>query len=388
MTFNDPHPDLRPRYLGYITSQEDLLHLKRTAPNYSYRPGNEPRNIDPPTKEARNAYISLLEEGADWSKGKSRKSKALKEHTAFQVQQNWKQDLKHAERFFGLRPPHLDGNSLPASRLSGGRANASQENVDPNEDWAASQARGVAREANAHPPPIDPSQPPPYPVDDAPVLISIDVESYERDPRKITEVGISTLDTLDLVGVAPNAFGSAWREKIRSRHFRIIENSHLENSEFVRGAAADFRFGKSEFIRLHEAPEIVATCFRTPFSAPEGHVSHESNGEDAAKEKRKIVLVGHDFANDIRYMRNLGYDVKNLSNLSRQSPILDTQALYRSITGDKDPSKLSKILEDVDIAPFGLHNAGNDARYTMEALLGIVVKRASERIVKPASTGF
>lgn len=150
------------------------------------------------------------------------------------------------------------------------------------------------------------------------------------------------------------------------------------NGDFVAGNAADFRFGESEFIHLADAPTVLATCFRFPFSAPEDHAQRVLEGTNE-EDKRAIVLVGHDFSNDIRYMRNLGYDVTNLSSLSKHAPILDTQGMYRVMKGDKDPAKLAKLLEEIDVMPWGLHNAGNDARYTMEALIGIVVDKAVNR---------
>lgn len=150
------------------------------------------------------------------------------------------------------------------------------------------------------------------------------------------------------------------------------------NGDFVAGNAGDFRFGESEFIHLDDAPTVLATCFRFPFSASESQKQRLPK-DATAEDKRTIVLVGHDFNNDIRYMRNLGYDVTNLSNLSKHAPILDTQGMYRVMKGDKDPAKLAKLLDELDIIPWGLHNAGNDARYTMEALIGIVVDKASQR---------
>lgn len=255
------------------------------------------------------------------------------------------------------------------------------EQADANEPWSVSVARDARREAAAHPPSIDPSQLPLYPFASNVVLIAVDVESYERDSKKITEIGVSTLDTLDLVGIAPELYGSGWRDKIRSRHFRIKEHAHLMNGDFVAGNAGDFRFGESEFIDLDEAPMVLATCFRFPFSATKDDQQRIPEGT-SAEDKRTIVLVGHDFGNDIQYMRNLGYDVTNLSNLSKHAPILDTQGMYRVMKGDKDPAKLAKLLEEIDVIPWGLHNAGNDARYTMEASIGIVVDKASQRTGK------
>lgn len=254
--------------------------------------------------------------------------------------------------------------------------------VDPSTlsdmSWDEYKAMEAKKKSLRDPPGINIKYPAPYEFESNVIFISIDIECYERDKRKVTEIGVSTLDTMDLVDLSPGPHGENWFQKIRSRHFRIKEYTHLENRDFVHGCAGDFRFGKSEFISLADAPKVLATCFRPPYSATDSEVDH------LREEKRTIVLVGHDFANDLRYMQRLGYDVTNLSNLHQRHPIADTQGLYRALWQQWDAVKLGAILEEAEIAPFGLHNAGNDAAYTMQALLAIVIKSAGERGSKAA----
>ena len=97
-------------------------------------------------------------------------------------------------------------------------------------------------------PAIDPSMPVPFTFDHDVVFVCVDVESYERAHHKITEVGVATLDTRELIGVPPGENGAAWRNKIRARHFRINEYKHLRNTEFVTGYPDGFDFGESTFI--------------------------------------------------------------------------------------------------------------------------------------------
>lgn len=77
------------------------------------------------------------------------------------------------------------------------------------------------------------------------VFICVDVEAYERDNNKITEIGISTLDTRDLAHIAPGVKGKNWQNAIRARHFRISDYKHLVNKEFVDGCPDRFetKFG-------------------------------------------------------------------------------------------------------------------------------------------------
>ena len=192
----------------------------------------------------------------------------------------------------------------------------------------------------------------PYPFDENIVFICVDVESFERNHNQITEIGISTLDTNDLVGLAPGKGGTAWLPKIRARHFRIQEYVHLENKDFIQGCADRFEkvFGKSEFISIKAAPQVVASCFRPPFSSLlDENVTLTDNAE-----KRKIILVGHDTKTDINYLRQLGYDIGNLSNLVE---ILDTSELYRAMKRDSQSCGLGSLLVDLGLTGWNLHNA-------------------------------
>ena len=100
-----------------------------------------------------------------------------------------------------------------------------------------------------------------------------------------------------------------------------------------------------------------------------------------------MVLTGHDVVQDIRYLRKIGYDVENLSTLD--SVRVDTQNLYRAIQRKKlqnsNPTQianavgLSTILEEYDIPPFGLHNAGNDATYTLQAMIAMVIGECTSK---------
>jgi DNA polymerase III alpha subunit (gram-positive type) len=115
---------------------------------------------------------------------------------------------------------------------------------------------------------------------------------------------------------------------------------------------------------LADAPTVVASCFKYPFSK----VSESSQGDYP---KRNIILVGHDTKQDVSYLRKLGYDVYNLSNLMEE---VDTATLWRYLTRDTNPRSLGVILAELGIIGWNLHNAGNDAAYTLQAMIGIAVK--------------
>jgi hypothetical protein len=227
---------------------------------------------------------------------------------------------------------------------------------------------------------IDPSLPAPFAFDSSVVFVCVDVESYERAHNKITEVGVATLDTRDLAGVAPGLDGANWRSKIRARHFRITDHRHLVNSEFVSGCPDRFDFGQSTFVKLAEAPARIAECFESPFAAQPDHDGDEDLPNTAnitdSGEQRKLILLGHDTLSDTKYLQQLGFDPLTLPNLIETQ---DTATMYRVWRREQQPTKLGNILYDFDIPGFNLHNAGNDAVYTVQAMLGVCVREATIR---------
>lgn len=199
------------------------------------------------------------------------------------------------------------------------------------------------------------------------IYIAVDVESYERNHNIITEIGFATLDTRDLKGIPPGEAGKDWHKFIRARHFRINEYKHYINSEFVRGCPDQFEFGESEFVDLKDVSRVVASCFKYPYSA-------KSAGDDGG-EKRNIVFLGHDTKQDVAYLRKLGYDPDNLANLKYQ----DTAAMWRAITGEQSTRGLAHVMYALELESWNTHNAGNDAVYTVHAMIGMCIKNLQKK---------
>jgi DNA polymerase III alpha subunit (gram-positive type) len=91
---------------------------------------------------------------------------------------------------------------------------------------------------------------------------------------------------------------------------------------------------------------------------------------------RNIVLVGHDVAADIKYLRELGYNPYELCNLQE---LVDTSFMYRAFRRESQPRNLGSILVDLGIAGWDLHNAGNDAMYTLQAMVSIALRAKLEK---------
>jgi hypothetical protein len=68
--------------------------------------------------------------------------------------------------------------------------------------------------------------------------------------------------------------------------------------------------------------------------------------------------------------------VYNLSNLQE---FVDTSNMWQALKRDANPRNLGSVLAELDIVGWNLHNAGNDAVYTLQAMIGISVKQLYER---------
>lgn len=345
----------RPRYLGRLTDYTGLLELEKLMPEPGTESG-EPQALDERTFPA---FRRKMEAAILAGKNRQKNAKSKKRQDRVVQKRGWCAQLKRAQCYLGIRPR--------------GTVRKEDYHNDPNHTYEQSQAAQAAYEkaAGLKLPTLIPTLPAPYPFENQVVFVCVDVESYEKDHKKVTEIGISTLDTLDLMNTPPGEGGLDWMKKICARHFRIAEYAHLNNTEFITGCADRFeeKFGQSEWISIKEAPQVVASCFRHPFSAPGQYPPYPADARavgrygsgsqylppvDDKAPKRNIILVGHEISADIQYLRSIGYDVSNLSNVLEA---LDTVDLYRAMKHGQNPSSLGSVLLDLGLMGWNLHNA-------------------------------
>ncbi|KAF1844507.1 uncharacterized protein K460DRAFT_404802 [Cucurbitaria berberidis CBS 394.84] len=337
------HPRCLPRYLGRSHSREDYDNMVENTPNDMFRAAGEPSH--PPLEgHTLEDFKQQMEELADIQKAKNKATRAKRQLDRHGKQRSMADQFKRTQRYLGLRPGMMDVTAQPPSLGA-----------------------------------VDPMSPAPFIFDQSVVFVCVDAESYERAHHKITEIGVATLDTRELIGVAPGIDGANWRNLIRARHFRVNEYRHLVNTDFVTGCPDNFDFGQSTLVNLEDAALHVAACFHPPFGA------HHSNGvSDIAtlmsntdvNEKRNIIFLGHDTLGDVKYLQQLGYDPMMVENILEA---LDTSVMYRVWRREQQPTSLGKILLAFDIPGFHLHNAGNDAAFTVQAMLAICVREAAIR---------
>lgn len=339
----------RPQYLGRLDLHHSLDEMEAKIPP-------QKKNRDATFRAEDRSFAAFkrkMEDAIEATKHRNKNQRDKKKKQRIGTKQIWCAQMKRTQCYLGIRP----------------RADPSMPDPVQDPDIPVRELEREIKRYNLAQcrdlPDLDVSEAAPFPFQSNVVFICVDVEAYEKPPRPITEIGISTLDTNDLVDLAPGERGTNWMKKIRSRHFRISETGHLHNKEHVQGCADRFEpdFGVSEWISIKEAPQVIASCFRPPLSRPSENTSVDSHGDESESEepKRQLVLVGHDVQNDVEYLRKIGYDVANLSNLIEA---VDTADLYRAWKHEQNPSNLGAILLALELIGWNLHNAVSPTPYT------------------------
>ncbi|KAI7302329.1 hypothetical protein KC326_g8999, partial [Hortaea werneckii] len=216
-----------------------------------------------------------------------------------------------------------------------------------------------------------------------PILVCIDCEAFEHNQSKITEIGVAVLDTLETSHLNSSSPLPAWFEKIKYAHYRPVEYARLRNKTFIQGCPEQFNFGPSTWVKLADMRRILCNIFADPtqleraadFSNPTTNTT-SSPDQPQTDEPRNIIFVAHGAGNDTTYLRHLSFDLHNPQQDTAGPPTtiaqtLDTQKLSGSTK--KHPLSLHRLCLCIHLQPQNLHNAGNDAGYTLQALLALAV---------------
>ncbi|CAK7218664.1 hypothetical protein SBRCBS47491_003584 [Sporothrix bragantina] len=207
----------------------------------------------------------------------------------------------------------------------------------------------------------DDLRPPPFIQEKDVVFVAMDIESYEFNHGAITEIGFGMLDSRDLAGLPPGPNCQNWLARIRGRHLRIREHANMVNRRHVHGCEGNFNFGQSEFVALRDILRVVTSILQPRLP----------NGE-----KRHVVLIGHDIKSDISLVKNIGFHVTDDMFLE----IVDTQDFHQHLRMSAQQAGLKFVLTDLEIEHYFLHNGGNDAVYTLQAMVRLVVKKRQDSL--------
>lgn len=263
---------------------------------------------------------------------------AVRKAQRFSKQREWRQQLKRVQQYLGLPDTKDSAKEESVDRVFSELIDLSLEPEGAKDD--------SSQPSHTH---SDDPLPPDH-LKSSVVFISIDVEAYEFVQKFITEIGISVLDTANIRSSLPGSNGNNWAAKIGPSHLRIREHGKRINRVHVLGCPDNFNFGQSHWIYEREIVPELESLF--------GHFC--SN--------RRVVLVGHDIAGDIKYLKGLGLDVTPMV-----VDCIDTSDLWKAAHRDGRQSALSTVLLQQGIPAKYLHNAGNDAYYTLHAMIAIAL---------------
>ena len=286
------------------------------------------------------AFRKEMELKDDMKHRKAEEHSAIKKLQRFASQNEWRHQVKRTQGYLGL---HTLRNliSEPTAAVCSDIQNLS--------------ISGPATEKGSGPAGIDGLEPQRTNPESWVLFVSVDVEAFEFNQRLITEIGISTLATKDIMGIQPGVRGSNWADKIRSHHFRVREHGHLVNKNHVQGCPGKFDFGESGWISIKDVSTVLEEYCHPARLSRSG-------------ETYKVVLVGHDVSADIRYFNKIGLEFEEMF-----SDRIDTSNLYKASNRDDRQHSLSALLLRYGIAAQNLHNAGNDARYTLCVMVAIAL---------------
>lgn len=207
----------RPRYIAKCEDPASAPSVKIAIPGRGWRPQNEPLNHVKPSEDAMSDFRAQMETLALTDLQRSERDK-VKRETQRHIQQKAKaHEIIRTQRYLGLRKKNVDVGY-------GGQAGQALSSLDSSSELDLEVAA-------------------PYPQEGHVIFICIDIEAYEFPPNPITEVGVATLDTVDIAGLAPGANGHNWFRKIRARHFLVEEFHYLENKVHCIGNRDGFVFG-------------------------------------------------------------------------------------------------------------------------------------------------
>ncbi|GAA5865583.1 hypothetical protein JCM3774_002058 [Rhodotorula dairenensis] len=187
-------------------------------------------------------------------------------------------------------------------------------------------------------------------------FLALDVEAWEFDHDLLLEFGWSIVEY-----VKDEVTGKV-SERRETQHVVVKENARRRNRKFAPDARDHFDFGRS-------------------ITLPQQSIFHLLSGLfSALSANQPLFLVFHDPRMDLSALRRLGFDttrefqndLRKLSTFHTTSGgehgvwVVDTQALFSGWLKRKSQIGLERACKEIELATKRLHNAGNDARYTLD----------------------
>ncbi|CAO3629504.1 unnamed protein product [Cunninghamella echinulata] len=191
------------------------------------------------------------------------------------------------------------------------------------------------------------------------VFVSIDIEAYELDHSILLEIGWTLYDSR--------------YDRLQDQHYMMDPYKHLTNGRYVENQKLQFQFGDSIWCSLNQAFQELYKDLAW-----------------ATKRDGGFILVGHGLMSDLQYLQKQNFKWpcikgKDIAgnvvleedgvldvNDSSLVAIINTDEMFGCYINDlHNPPSLGRCLYHFGIDHSFLHNAGNDAHYTMELMLAL-----------------
>ena len=196
------------------------------------------------------------------------------------------------------------------------------------------------------------------------ICFCLDIEAFETNQNVITEIGISIYDPRE--NMVPSMVPIT-----KNYHLIIEESLELRNQKWVCDYKDCYLLGESYVLSLKECVHFIQSLINY-YLVP---VTEEDKTWSRA-------FVGHHVSGDLKWLETIGVKFPGRGYeghldhtlLLAETPgdldvfILDTEQFYRKSYGEKG-SSLGKILRLFEIPHAFLHNAGNDAYYTLHLFM-------------------
>lgn len=166
------------------------------------------------------------------------------------------------------------------------------------------------------------------------VLISFDIEAWERNTENVLEIGMSIYDPRNQQGCLMPTF--------KNIHIMVEEYTKCSNGRFVPDRHAQFMAVDTIVMNLENIRYFIQGIIEYYHELP----------------SLNIGLVGHSIGGDLDWLKKLGIEMPPAS-------IIDTHTIFQYSRMKNQLTNLSSALLKVDTPHGYLHNAGNDAYFTL-----------------------
>ncbi|KAG1680358.1 hypothetical protein FOA52_015448 [Chlamydomonas sp. UWO 241] len=193
------------------------------------------------------------------------------------------------------------------------------------------------------------------------VFVCVDLEWWEQDPSKLLEIGWSTWDSVS--------------GAVTSKHWICEENLATNNGRYVPNHKHDFRFGTS----IVGPSKAGARALQADMDPGTWVARWQAEGATASTQPQpRIALLGHGMSGDLKLLDVMGVLIPPGTEL------IDTNCLAWGLLGGKQVQvSLRNMLGWLEVEGVTkLHNAGNDAHFTLQAALRMAKLAAAAAVAR------